>query len=65
MAKTSPTKFIQEVKSEARKVTWPSKKEMMASTIAVFIMVVIAALFLYLSDQIIAFIVSFILGFGA
>lgn len=61
----NPGKFIQEVKSETRKVTWPSKKEMIASTIAVFIMVVIAALFLYLSDQVIAFIVSFILDFGA
>ncbi len=65
MAKTSPAKFVQEVKSEARKVTWPAKKEMIASTIAVFIMVIIAALFLYLSDQVIAFFVSFILGFGA
>lgn len=61
----NPEKFIQEVKSEARKVTWPSKKEMIASTIAVFIMVIIAALFLYLADQVIAFLVSFILGFGA
>jgi preprotein translocase subunit SecE len=38
---------------------------MMASTIAVFIMVVIAALFLYLADQVIAFLVNFILNFGA
>jgi len=65
MPKTSPAKFVNEVKSEVNKVTWPSKKEMIASTIAVFIMVIIAALFLYFADQIIAFFVSFILGFGS
>ena len=65
MAKGNPVEFTREVKSELKKVTWPSKKELIASTIAVFVMVVIAALFLYLSDQIIAFMVSFILDFGS
>ena len=65
MTKTSPTKFVQEVKGEVKKVTWPSRKELIASTIATLIMVVIAALFLYFADQIIAYVVSFILGFGA
>lgn len=64
MAKNNPAQFVREVKSEVNKVTWPSKKEMIASTIAVFVMVIIASLFLYLSDQIIAFLVSFILGFS-
>lgn len=65
MPKSNPVEFTKEVKSELKKVTWPSKKEMIASTIAVFIMVIIAALFLYLADQIIAFLVSFILDFGS
>ncbi|NCO04235.1 MAG: preprotein translocase subunit SecE [Alphaproteobacteria bacterium] len=65
MPKSNPVEFTKEVKSELKKVTWPSKKEMIASTIAVFIMVIIASLFLYLADQIIAFLVSFILDFGS
>lgn len=62
--KTSPMEFLRQVRSETRKVTWPSRHETTVSTISVFIMVVIAAVFLYLSDQIIAFFVNLILGFG-
>ena len=64
MAKTGPLQFIRDARSELQKVTWPSKKELMASTIAVFVMVMIAALFLFLSDQVIAFVVSLILSLG-
>ncbi len=65
MAKTSPFKFFSEVKSETQKVTWPSKKEMIASTIAVFIMVTLAALFLFFADQVIAWLVNMILSIGS
>jgi len=65
MPKSNPVEFTKEVKSELKKVTWPSKKEMIASTVAVFIMVILAALFLYFADQIIAFLVSSILDFGS
>lgn len=61
MAKTSPVKFFQEVKAEVKKVTWPSRKETTVSTIAVFIMVVLASTFLFFTDQILAFLVNFIL----
>lgn len=64
MAKTSPVQFFQQVKAEVKKVTWPSRKETTVSTIAVFIMVTLASLFLFFADQILAFIVNFILGFG-
>lgn len=64
MAKTGPIEFFRQVKAEAKKVTWPSRKETTVSTIAVFIMVTIAAVFLYLSDQIIAYIVRLIMSFG-
>lgn len=64
MAKTSPAEFLKQVKSETKKITWPSRQETTASTIAVFVMVIIAAIFLYLSDQIIAWVVNFILSFG-
>lgn len=61
----SPIEFLKQVKTEVKKVTWPTRKETTQSTIAVFIMVVIAAVFLFLADQVLAFIVRFILGLGA
>ena len=65
MAKTTPLEYIRQVKSEMKKVTWPSRKETMVSTIAVFIMVTIAAIFLFLADQVMSFAVKTILSFGA
>ncbi len=64
MSGTGPIQYIKEVKQEAKKVTWPSRKETIASTIAVFIMVIMASIFLYLSDQILAYLVSLVLGLG-
>ena len=63
--KTSPMTFIRQVRSEMQKVTWPSRQETTVSTISVFVMVTLAALFLYFSDQIIGFAVRFILDFGS
>ncbi len=59
-----PIQYLREVKAEAKKVTWPTRKETIISTVAVFIMVVLASIFLYLSDQVLAFLVSLVLGFG-
>lgn len=64
-AKTSPLTFFRQVKAEVKKVTWPSRKETTVSTIAVFIMVTIASIFLFLSDQVIAFLVNLVLSFGS
>ena len=64
MSKAGPFQYFHEVKQEAQKVTWPSKKETIASTIAVFIMVTLASIFLYLSDQVLAYLVSLVLGIG-
>ncbi|MBX2833427.1 MAG: preprotein translocase subunit SecE [Micavibrio sp.] len=64
MAKTGPIEFIKQVKAETKKVTWPSRHETTVSTISVFIMVFIASLFLYFSDQVIAWVVRLIMGFG-
>ncbi|MCB1532335.1 MAG: preprotein translocase subunit SecE [Alphaproteobacteria bacterium] len=63
MAKTGLIDFFKQVKIEAKKIAWPSRKETTVSTISVFIMVFMAATFLYFADQIIAFIVRLILGF--
>ena len=64
MAKTNPIQFVDQVKTETKKVTWPTRKETITSTIAVFIMVTFASLFLFFADQILALIVNFILDFG-
>lgn len=65
MAKTTPMEYIRQVKSEMKKVTWPTRQETITSTIAVFIMVTIAALFLFTADQILSYLVSLILSIGA
>lgn len=61
-SKTGPGEYVQQVRNEMKKVTWPSRKETTVGTISVFIMVTIAAMFLYFADQIIAFTVRMIIG---
>jgi preprotein translocase subunit SecE len=65
MAKTSPAQFIREVRQEAGKVTWPTRKETGITTAMVFIMVVLAALFFFFVDTIVAKLIQLILGLGA
>ena len=43
MAKTNPAQFVRQVRQEANKVTWPTRKETMVATLMVFVMVVIMA----------------------
>ena len=50
MAKTSPVEFVQQVREEARKISWPSRKEVMISTVMVMIMVTAASMFFLLVD---------------
>ncbi len=64
MAKISPARFIQEVRHEASKVSWPTRKETTLSTIMVFVMVVLAAIFFFLVDQVMSLGVRFIFGLG-
>lgn len=64
MAKFAPVEFFKQVKVEAKKVTWPTRQETVASTVAVFIMVVIASIFLFVADQGLAYLVEFALGLG-
>jgi preprotein translocase subunit SecE len=58
----SPFKFLQEVRSETAKVTWPTRRETMITTLMVFVMVALASVFFFLSDQIIRYVVTLILG---
>ena len=64
MAKFSPMEYIRQVRAEMQKVTWPSRQETTTSTIAVFIMVFIAAIFLFMADQVMAYVVRLILSLG-
>lgn len=65
MAKISPFKFLQEVRSEADKVTWPTRKETMITTAMVFVMVAISSVFFLVADQIMRIAVTFLLGLGS
>ena len=60
----SPFKFLQEVRTEAQKVTWPTRRETMITTAMVFVMVAIASVFFLVADQFIRIAVTFVLGIG-
>ena len=64
MAKTSPVEFIQQVRREMAKVTWPGRKETMITTLMVFIFVFLAAMFFFLVDQALSKLVKVVLGLG-
>ena len=57
----NPLKFIQEVKQEAFKVTWPTGKETLQGTLMVVAMAIVASLFFLLLDQILKFFLELIL----
>ena len=58
----SPFKFLQEVRTETNKVTWPSRREVMITTIMVFVMVALSSIFFFAADLIIRYLVTFLLG---
>lgn len=60
----NPFQFLQDVRTEATKVTWPTRKETMITTGMVLVMVVLAAVFFVTVDQIVHFSVGLILGLG-
>lgn len=55
MARTNPVQFIQQVRAEVGKVVWPTRREVTLTTIMVFIMAAVMALFFTLVDMIIRF----------
>ena len=60
----NPLKFIQEVKQEAFKVTWPTGKETLQGTLMVVAMAIIAAIFFLILDQVLKFFLEIVLNFG-
>jgi preprotein translocase subunit SecE len=61
---TNPFVFLQQVRSETAKVTWPSRRGTLISTLMVLVFAFIAAIFFFLADQVMAFGVELILGIG-
>jgi preprotein translocase subunit SecE len=64
MATASPAQFIRQVRTELDKVTWPSRKELIATTASVIAMSALAALFFFVVDQVLAWFVQYVLGLG-
>ena len=64
MSKFRPIKYVQEVKNEMDKVTWPSRRETTVTSIMVLIFVFVAAIFFLLADRVLSWIVGLILGIG-
>ncbi len=65
MAKVSPFKFMQEVRQEVAKVTWPSRRETTVTTAMVFLFATVAGLFFLFADQVIRMTVTMLLGIGS
>ena len=65
MAKIDPFKFLQEVRAEAQKVTWPTRKETTVTTMMVFVMVFVTSIFFLLADQVMRLGIGFLLGINS
>ncbi len=61
---TNPLIFLQQVRSETMKVTWPSRRETLISTVMVVIFAIIAMIFFFAADQLMAHAIDLILGLG-
>ena len=61
MAKTSPGEFIRQVRTEAAKVVWPTRKETITTAIMVLIMTTLLAIFFFGVDSLFSTIVQFLL----
>ena len=57
----NPIKFIQEVKQEAFKVSWPTRKETLQGSLMVVAMAIVAAIFFLLLDQVLKFFLELVL----
>ena len=55
----NPLKFLQDVKQEAFKITWPTKKDTVTGSLMVFVLASLAAVFFLLLDQILKFFFKF------
>jgi len=64
MAKTNPFQFLQQVRNETSKVTWPTRRETAITSMMVFMFVILAAIFFMVVDFFLTQAVGLVLGFG-
>jgi preprotein translocase subunit SecE len=64
MARTNPAQFVQQVRAEASKVVWPTRRETLLTTVMVFVMAAIAATFFFIVDALLGLGVDALLGLG-
>ena len=65
MARANLFKFLQEVRTETDKVTWPTRRETAITTVMVFVMAAVSSIFFLVADQLIRFVITFLLGIGS
>ena len=65
MARVNPAQFIQQVRAETAKVVWPTRRETLLTTVMVFIMAALGAIFFFGVDQLIGFGIDQILRLGS
>jgi preprotein translocase subunit SecE len=63
--RTNPFTFLQQVRAEAAKVVWPSRRETAISTVMVLVMVVLASIFFLVADQLMSFGIGWLLASGS
>jgi len=63
--KANPFVFLQQVRSEVSKVVWPSRRETAVTTAMVFVFVILASIFFFVGDQLMAWGVGYLLGIGS
>lgn len=63
-SKSNPITFVKQVRAETAKVTWPSRRETIISTVMVVAMAFLAAIFFFVADQLMSFVVGLLLGLG-
>ena len=64
MARTNPFEFLQQVRTEVAKVTWPTRRETVITSIMVIVMSVAAALFFLAADWVFSTLVTIVFGLG-
>lgn len=64
MAKINPIQFLRQVKQEVRKISWAPKNEVSRTLVMVIVLVAIASTFFFFVDQLLGWVVQFVLGLG-
>jgi preprotein translocase subunit SecE len=60
----NPIQFLQQVRAEAAKIVWPSRRETGISTVMVILMAAFASIFFLIADQVMSWLVALLLGVG-